>query len=406
MHENTESLPLEGITVVDLSRALAGPYCSALLADLGARIIKVESGTGDPSRIWPPFESEHSLYYSSTNRNKHSIGIDLYSDDGKRVFEQLLSGADLLLENFKLGTIGKMGYTEDRLKDINAGLIHVSVNAYGETGPLSSQPGLDQVVQGAAGMTSVTGPPDGPGYRVGLPIVDLSSGIMAAFTAVSMLLGRDRGVVTRRASTSLYETAVSLSAFQGQAAMSSGIAPQRQGNNHPSITPYGVYETSTVPIIIAVSTQKHWKDFCSLIGRTDLESDRRFETGAHRTTHREELNEIINAELSVCEADYWMEKMTAVGIPVGPILDYKQVVEAEQTKALNLVQNVTRADGSSLDVFRGPISIGGKPVSVRKAPPELSQDAYEVLRDAGFDAQTIEGLIDSGVVLDSARATV
>lgn len=406
MHENTDRLPLEGITVIDLSRALAGPYCSALLADLGARVIKVESGTGDPSRIWPPFESEHSLYYASTNRNKESVWLDLYSSEGKRVFEQLLSGADILLENFKLGTIGKMGYTEDRLKTLNTDLIHISVNAYGETGPLSSQPGLDQVVQGAAGMTSVTGPADGPGYRVGLPIVDLSSGIMAAFTAVSMVLGRERGMEARRASTSLYETAVSLSAFQGQAALSTGIAPQRRGNNHPSITPYGVYETATVPIIIAVSTQKHWKDFCQLIGRADLEFDVRFDTGAQRTEHRDELNRILSVELQEQSADHWIEKISGVGIPVGPILDYKQVVEAEQTKALNMVQNVTRADGSSLDVFRGPISIDGKAVSVRKAPPELSQDAHEILRDAGLDAQTIEELIDKGVVLGHATAAV
>lgn len=406
MHENTDRLPLEGITVVDLSRALAGPYCTALLADLGARVIKVESGSGDPSRIWPPFESEHSLYYASTNRNKESIWLDLYSDEGKEVFEQLLSGADLLLENFKLGTIGKMGYTEDRLRAINADLIHISVNAYGETGPLSSQPGLDQVVQGVAGMTSVTGPADGPGYRVGLPVVDLSSGIMAAYTAVSMLLGRDRGMRARRASTSLYETAVSLSAFQGQAALSTGVAPHRRGNNHPSITPYGVYETSTVPIIVAVSTQKHWRDFCFLIDRPELETDARFETGGRRTEHRDELSEIINSELREASADHWIDKISAVGIPVGPILDYKQVVDAEQTKALNMVHNVTRADGSSLDVFRGPISIAGSPVAVRKAPPELSQDAYEVLRDAGLDGQTIDDLIGKGVVLANAKAAV
>lgn len=406
MLENTDRLPLEGITVVDLSRALAGPYCSALLADLGARVIKVESGTGDPSRIWPPFESEHSLYYASTNRNKESIWLDLYGKEGKQVFDQLLSKADLLLENFKLGTIGKMGYSQERLEEINADLIHISVNAYGETGPLSSQPGLDQVVQGAAGMTSVTGPADGPGYRVGLPIVDLSSGIMAAFTAVSMLLGRDRGMAARRASTSLYETAVSLSAFQGQAALSTGVAPQRRGNNHPSITPYGVYETSTVPIIIAVSTQKHWRDFCILIGRPELETDTRFETGAHRTEHRDELNQILNAELSEQSAEHWIRKISEVGIPVGPILDYQQVIEADQTKALGMVQKVTRADGTSLNVFRGPISIGGKPVAVRKAPPELSQDAHDVLRDVGLDARTIEELVDRGVVLGHAKASV
>jgi crotonobetainyl-CoA:carnitine CoA-transferase CaiB-like acyl-CoA transferase len=406
MQEPHDRLPLEGITVIDLSRALAGPYCSALLADLGARVIKVESGSGDPSRIWPPFEDDHSLYYESTNRNKESIWLNLYEQEGKQVFEELLSQADVLLENYKLGTLGKMGYTAERLEEINAELIHVSVTAFGERGPLSSQPGLDQVVQGAAGMTSVTGPAEGPGYRVGLPIVDLSSGIMAAFTAVSMILGRDRGSKARRASTSLYETAVSLSAFQGQAALSTGVAPSRKGNDHPSITPYGVYETATVPIIIAVSTQKHWKDFCEIIGRPDIETDRRFETGAQRTAHRDELNELLNSTLKHETADSWIDKISAAAIPVGPILDYKQVVDAEQTRALEMIQDVTREDGSPLQVFRGPISIDGKPVTVRKAPPSLSQDAFDILVDAGLDVETIEELIEKGVVLGHAKATV
>lgn len=406
MQEQNDRMPLEGITVIDLSRALAGPYCSALLADLGARVIKVESGSGDPSRIWPPFEADHSLYYESTNRNKESIWLDLYAEEGKQVFENLLAGADLLLENYKLGTIGKMGYTSETLEQINPDLIHISVTAFGERGPLSSQPGLDQVVQGAAGMTSVTGPADGPGYRVGLPIVDLASGVMAAFTAVSMVLGRDRGMDARRASTSLYETAVSLSAFQGQGALTTGVAPQRRGNDHPSITPYGVYETATVPIIIAVSTQKHWRDFCEILGRADLVTDQRFETGAQRTVHRDELNALINAELQSASADTWIERISAAAIPVGPILDYKQVVDAEQTKALGMVQHVTRADGSSLELFRGPVSIEGKPVAVRKAPPELSQDAFEILLSAGIDTKVIDELMEKGIVRGHAKAAV
>lgn len=406
MYNHSDRLPLEGVTVIDLSRALAGPYCSALLADMGARVIKVESGSGDPSRIWPPFENDHSLYYESTNRNKESIWLDLYNEEGKAVLDQLLVSADLLLENFKLGTIGKMGYTEERLKEINPQLVHISVTAFGEKGPLSSQPGLDQVVQGASGLTSVTGPEDGPGYRVGLPIVDLASGVMAAFTAVSMLLGRDKGMQARKASTSLYETAVSLSAFQGQAALSTGVAPKRRGNNHPSITPYGVYETASVPIIIAVSTQKHWKDFCSIINRVDLETDPRFETGAKRTENREELNELINVELRKQPGQYWIDKISDAAIPVGPILDYKQVVEAEQTKALEMIQPVSRADGSSLEVFRGPVTIAGAPVRVRKAPPTLSEDAFEILLDAGINAEAINELIDKGVVLGHAKTTV
>jgi CoA:oxalate CoA-transferase len=400
----TPPLPLDGVTVVDLSRALAGPYCTALLADLGARVVKVESGAGDPSRQWPPFDGGESLYYDSTNRNKESLWLDLYSEEGKEVFRELLASADLLVENYKLGTLEAMGFGPESLAGINPDLVHISVNAYGLQGPLSHLPGLDQVIQAISGLTSVTGPADGEGYRVGVPVVDIASGMVAAFTAVSLLLGRERGNPARSGATSLYETALALSVFQGQKAITTGQAAQRQGNDHPSITPYGVYPTATEPVVLAVSTQRHWAQFCTLIDREDLRDDPRFATGKDRTAHRGALNVEITAALAEHPAEHWLEALRGLGIPAGPVLDYRQAMDSEQTRALDMVQETTTPDGRALRVLRGPVSVDGRPVEVRTAPPGLSADARAILRGLGRPDADVDRLVAAGVVRDGAAS--
>ncbi|AUI51043.1 CaiB/BaiF CoA transferase family protein [Arthrobacter crystallopoietes] len=397
-------MPLQGITVIDLSRALAGPYCTTMLADMGAEIIKVESPRGgDPSRAWPPFEGEHSLYFDSANRNKKSVAIDLYTIDGKALLTRMLENADVLVENYKLGTLDAMGFGPEVLRQINPDLIHMSINAYGNKGPLMTRPGLDQVVQGISGLTSVTGDEDGSTYRVGLPIVDITSGMTAAFAVVSMLLGRERGNQSREASTSLFETALALSAFQGQSALSLGVAPTPQGNNHPSIAPYGAFPTATEPVIIAVSTERHWSSFCSVIGRTELADDPRFSTGRTRSLHRQELTELIEEVLRQEGADVWIDGLSAAGIPCGPIYDYAQVMDCEQTRALDMVQSVQRSDGSELRLLRGPLSVDGVPVSVRTAPPSLGEHTRDVLETMGICPEQIEYLENSGTVQAGTR---
>lgn len=399
----TPALPLDGVTVIDLSRALAGPYCTALLADMGARVIKIESGAGDPSRQWPPFDGEDSLYFDSANRNKESLWLDLYTNEGKELFRQLLSRADLLVENYKLGTLEKMGFGPDELAETNPDLVHVSVNAYGLHGPLSHLPGLDQVIQGITGLTSVTGPADGEGYRVGLPIVDIASGMIAAFTAVSLLLGRDRGNPARSGATSLYETALAMSVFQGQKAITTGHAPQRQGNSHPSITPYGSYPTATNSMILAVSTQRHWTDFCTLIDRPDLTADPRFATGQDRTAHREALDAEIAQALATRPAATWVAELRRLGIPAGPILDYKQAMEAEQTQALGMIRDTATPDGRQLRLLRGPVTVDGESVPVRTAPPRLSADARTILRGLGHSDEDVDRMAADGIIRDGSH---
>lgn len=395
-------LPLHGVRIIDLSRALAGPYCTALLADLGAEIIKVESlRGGDPARSWPPFHEDRSLYFDATNRNKRSVALDLYSPAGTAVLDRLLAGADALVENFKPGTLAAMGYPPERLAELNPDLVVASITGYGDTGPLAARAGLDQVIQAVSGLTSVTGPVGGDGYRVGVPIVDITSGMNAAVGLLAALLGRARGVATTRVSTSLYETALGLSAFQGQSALTLGVAPPAPGNDHPSITPYGAYPTATEPLVLAASTDAHWRALCTILGRPDLPEDPRFATGRARTAARAELNAEISAALQRRPAAEWIEEINAAGIPCGPINDYVQALNDPHTDALGMVHTAERPDGSVLRLLRGPLSIDGVASTVRQAPPALGADGAAVLHEAGFTREGIDALVRDGVLADS-----
>lgn len=392
-------LPLHGVTVIDLSRALAGPYCTTLLADMGADVIKIESpGGGDPSRNWPPFDGEHSLYFDSANRNKKSVALNLYSNEGRELLTRMLAGADVLVENFKLGTLNAMGFGPDTLRSINPGMIHMAINAYGNKGPLKDRPGLDQVIQGISGLISVTGSPDGQTYRVGVPIIDITAGMTAAFAVAAMLFGRGKGNPAREVSTSLFETALALSTFQGQSAITHGTVPRPCGNNHPSITPYGAYPTATEPIVIAVSTEGHWKAFCTIIDRPELLEDPRFVTGRERTAHRVELESLLQDALRRVSAEQWIDRLNEVGIPCGPIYNYAQAVESEQTRSLGLVQLTHRSDGSELKLLRGPLSVDAEPLNIRLAPPHLGEHTMEVLDGMGLGTEEIDHLVAIGAV--------
>ncbi|KIP52010.1 CaiB/BaiF CoA transferase family protein [Leucobacter komagatae] len=403
-------LPLSSFRIIDLSRALAGPLCTALLADLGADIIKVESGRGgDPARAWPPFEAEHSLYFDSVNRNKRSIALDLYSPAGTAILDRLIAGADALVENFKPGTLDAMGYTEARLRQLNPRLVVASVTGYGTTGPLSDRPGLDQVIQAVSGITSVTGPAGSSGYRVGLPIVDLTSGMTAAIGLLAALLGRERqatptgsgeqGGSVDRVATSLYETALSLSVFQGQAALTNGTIPQPQGNDHPSITPYGVFDTLTEPIVVAVTTASHWRSFCTALGSEELFADPRFESSRGRTEHRESLNVRITELLAARGAAEWIAALNDVGIPCGAIQDYQQVLAHPQTAALGMIRDTVRGDGSELKLLRGPLTLDGEPTGVHRPPPGFGEHGVEVLRELGLAESVVTQLIADAVLV-------
>ncbi len=384
--------PLEGIRVVDLSRALAGPYCTALLADMGAEIIKVESlNGGDTARQWPPFENEHSLYFDAVNRSKRSVCIDFYSPEGREILEKLIADCDVLVENFKLGTLEKLGLTTERLAQLNPTLVVGSVNGFGLTGPLKDDAGLDQVVQGMSGLMSVTGS-GAETYRVGVPIVDITAGIVCAFGIVSALVGRSTGHAVSHVSTSLLETALNLSVFQGQSALSTGVNPTPQGNNHPTIAPYGTFATATEPINIAVGTDKQWRTFCELVGIPDAASEARFNNGGQRLANRDELKTLIESALSSAPAAEWVPLLSGASIPCGPILDYTHAFASEQVVALELVKHGHRRDDSELPMLRGPLSLDGEASEITSRPPLLGEHTTDVLREIGYSDDSIDQL--------------
>lgn len=394
------SLPLEGITVMDLSRALAGPYCTALLGDLGARIIKVESVKGgDSTRTWPPFEDEHSLYFDSTNRNKESIAVDFYSEQGRTLLWDLAVSADVLVENFRPGVLSTMGLDPGRLREANPGLVIASISGFGTTGPLARAAGLDQVAQGMSGLMSVTGPDADTPTRVGVPVMDMYAGVFTAVGICASLAGRAaHGGRGHEVGTSLLESGLAIAAFQGQNYLSTGTVPVPQGNNHPVLAPYGVFRTADIPAIIAVGNQAHWATFCRIIEAPELEHDPRFALGRDRSEHREELTRLIEEKLVRRPGLEWIEQFRAAGIPTGPIYTYAQAFEDPQVQALEMVQRVQRLDGSPLPLLRGPLSVDGVPAGVRKAPPALGEDTRAVLEGLGLDEGQIAGLVEAGIV--------
>jgi len=398
----TQALPLAGITVLDLSRALAGPYATALLADLGATVIKAESTRGgDSSRSWPPFENEHSLYFDSANRGKDSIAIDFYSTEGKDLLRRLALAADVVIENFRPGVMADMGLDPDDLRAEKPDLIVASVTGFGTTGPLAKTAGLDQVAQGMSGLMSVTGPDEEHMYRAGLPVIDIYAGVFTAFGIAAALVGRGRGTSGATVSTSLLESALAISAFQGQRYLSTGEVPVPQGNDHPVLAPYGVFKSADIPIIIAVGNDRQWIQLCDLVGAPSLATDPHYATGKLRSENRGQLKARLEECLATRSGTVWVEEFRRAGIPTGPIYNYRQVFDDSQVKHLDMVRHMHRHDGSELPLLRGPLSLNGEPTPIRKAPPALGEDTRAVLQRLQLTPEQIEGLINAGIVRQS-----
>ncbi|MBB5750410.1 CaiB/BaiF CoA-transferase family protein [Micrococcus sp. TA1] len=343
--ETTETTgPLAGTLVVDLSRALAGPHAAMMLGDLGARVIKIETpGTGDDTRGWgPPFvgpeDDPISTYYLCCNRNKESVALDLKSEDGREVLERLVVRADVLIENFRPGVLDRLGFPVDRLHELNPRLVVLSISGFGHDGPEASRSGYDQIVQGEAGLMSLTGSsPDDP-QRVGVPIADLLAGMNGAFGVVSALNERhrtDRGSVVR---TSLLSSVVGVHAFQGTRATVAGELPRAQGNHHPSIAPYGLFRCRGGRVQISVGSQRLWRAFAEGFG---LDPDRAdLAANADRVAHRDQLIAEVERAFAEYDPEALLEKLDGLGIPAGKVRDLQEVYSWDQVRSQGLVLDV------------------------------------------------------------------
>jgi len=335
---------LDDIVVVDLSRALAGPYAAMMLGDLGARVIKVESPQGDDSRGWgPPFVTDIrgdqiSTYFLSCNRNKESVTCDLKTPQGRDLLARLIRHADVLIENFRPGVLDRLGFGQETLEGLNPRLVSCSISGFGHDGPEGGRAGYDQIAQGEAGIMSLTGDPEGPPMKAGVSLGDISAGMFAAFGIVSALHDREITGCGRRVRTSLLASLVGLHAFQGTRWTVGGEVPRGLGNHHPSIAPYGLFEAKDGAVQIAVGNDDQWETFCHLTGIAD--SSGRFTRNSERVAHRDELIRVIEAALATQTSQHWSEVLSKAGIPVGRVRTLDQVYEWDQTRSQGLVVEV------------------------------------------------------------------
>lgn len=398
-------LPLDGVRVIDLTRALAGPTCTALLGDLGAEVVKVESvPRGDTARNSPPFDRGRSLYFAAANRNKRSVAIDARDPDGAVLLRRLIDGADVLVENFRPGTLAKMGLDPDELLAARPELIIASISGYGHVGPEAQTGGLDQIAQGMSGLMSVTGAGDQTPMRAGIPIVDTVTGMFGALGVAAAVAARERSGRGRHVRTSLLESAIAVMGFQAVRYIAGGEVPGPEGNAHPVMTPYAAFATRDRPINIAAGGDKPWRELCAALGEPDLADDPRFATAQDRLDHRPEVHAEVERLLAVRDAADWIPLLRAAGVPCGPIYDMEGVFADPQVQALGMVQEVLGVDGLDLPLLRGPLWSGDDPVPVRLPPPAYGGDTREILTGAGLADAEIDGLAARGVIVDAATS--
>ncbi len=400
-------LPIESIRVLDLSRALAGPFCTMILGDLGADVIKVEpTPDGEMIRQWGPFDQGISVYYLSVNRNKRSLALNFRDPGSKALLRRLAGEVDVVLENFKPGTADKLGLAYDTLAEANPRLIYASITGFGHDGPYGHWAGFDQIAQGMSGLMSITGMPDGEPTRLGVPIADLVAGMWSAIGVISALAQRHVTGKGQRVDTSLLAALVGLLCVQGQRVLSLGEVPPRVGNDHPVICPYGSFTAADGLINVAAATQEMWASLCRLLGIEHLKDHPDYVDNTARAAHRDALKNELNARFRTRPAIEWASELMQAGIPAGPIYTLDQVFEDPQVRHVGLVETVSHPVLGPLRQLANPLkmeALGGR--SVRRPPPLLGEHSREVLRDFAYSDDEIGGMIAAGLVKGADRGT-
>ena len=398
--------PLDGIFVLDLTRVLSGPYCTMLLADMGARVVKIEQpGKGDDTRAWgPPFlyprghtppaaEPEaggESAYFLSINRNKESVTLDFKDPVGRAILDRLLDRVDVVVENFRPGTLGKIGLDYKTLGPRFPRLVYCSVSGFGQTGPRWKEPGYDAVMQGEGGLMSITGAADGPPYRLGVAIADIVSGMFAAYGVSLALFARERTGKGQEVDVAMLDAVASLLTYQAGNFFASGKVPTRLGNRHPSIVPYETFAAADGEFVLAVGNDDQWRKFCAI---AELPDDPRFATNRQRVTAYDDLRPFVAERLRTRPRRHWIERLTAAGVPCGSVRNLQELFDDPQLQAREMIERVEHATVGALRTLGVNVKLSDTPGSVRTAPPTLGQHTDAVLGgDLRLSAEEIDAL--------------
>ena len=392
---STDTAPLGGLTVLDFTRVLSGPYCTMLLADMGARVIKLEQpGRGDDTRGWgPPFVNGESAYFLSINRNKESLTLDLKQPSARPILGSLLARADVVVENFRPGTMERLGLSYQALAGKYPRLIYCSISGFGQTGPRRAEPGYDAVMQGEAGLMSITGDAAGPPYRLGVAIADIVSGMFGAQGITLALLARARTGRGQHVDIGMLDATAALLTYQAGIFFATGTTPGRMGNRHPTIVPYETFHASDGDFVVAVGNDSQFRTFCSIIGAEGLVTDERFATNRGRVVHYNELRPLLVERLHSRTRQEWVRELKAAGVPCGSVRDVAEVLSDPHLDARGMIETVDHVTAGAIRLLGVPIKLSHTPGSVRVAPPALGQHTDRILEeDCGLSAAQIESL--------------